>query len=338
MLWITELNNYVNNYVTIKIYLNILVVASAGVLYRLNATTGEVLTKKQITSHLEAILTTLNTYTNLAITNSEKKILAFDRNNLHRVWKSTKLGQRFDAVEVLHHHICVACNSQVFVFLAKDGELVWNEVFEGPRKAITLLKDDSTDPHRPVLYVGFCGKVYTLDILSKKRIDQIFHVCADETFGISMLLYKGILFVSGQGIISAYKDNSLLWIYEFGPETGYDFYSSIHATRFNEKEIVLIGSHGYVVAFDILTGSKLWILSLPYAGYKFVSLLYYQDCIYIASNGKMFGVDSEGKILWTITIPGTQPFFLLTSSSNCNNSDHPIIQSDSRSPSFSIFR
>ena len=327
-----------------KLLGGIIFAASAGVVYKLDSRSGEELESYELTRELYAIYTPLTIYKSMLITVSQHHVVAIDRRKFKRIWKSNDLGDRFECLEVISNRLCVASDGEVSVLDLDTGQTVFSERFEGPRGAITLLKDDTTDPTRPVCYVGFCGKIYVIDINGHARLPMFITVSEDDTFGVSMCLFRGLLIASSEGLLCAYDTTTMeeCWLCQFGPDTGYAFMNSIHPVCRDGKNIIVVGANGYVLGVDAKTGKALWITSLPRSGYNFVSTLHNNGTLYAATTGKLYGLDLfSGNILWSVGLPGmgTHSISIISPNDrNSMNSDTPILQSQGRLPSFSLFR
>lgn len=321
-----------------------LIVASGGQLCLLNATNGTNERVYELTSNLEAHLTSMTVHRNMIISNSSHRLVAISRNRFKKVWKSGDMGERFECSQMCGNYLFVAVDAEVHAIDLNTGQSVFSEAFEGPRKAITLLADETTNPGQPLLYVGHCGKVHILDVNARKRIDKELLVNEDNTFGVSLALWRGILLASAGGLTTAFflETREPIWLLQYGHETGYGFMTSMHCFIHGGVDICVIGSNGYAVAVDIKTGKQLWLTSLPKGGYNFVSSLFYDSILYVASAGKMWSINVDtGEIAWTLSLGDLgshSPILLSTISRNDMASDTPIVQAQSRTPSFSLFR
>lgn len=344
LLWTVQLNTYTNANVSMRLFGSVLVVCSAGQVYRIDATTGETLKLYELTRSLEAKFTCLAIHRNLVLCNSTHRMVALSRDRLKKVWKSGDLGERFDCVEVVGNRLFVACDGEVHAIDLETGQTVFSERFEGPRKALTLLGDEVTDPDKPVVYVGHCGKVYIIDIKAQSKLETIMLVSEDATFGVALSLYRGLIIAASGGIAMAFNtsDYKELWLRQYGHETGYQFMASLHCTRQNGKDLVFVGSNGYLLAVDPKSGEQLWFTSLPRGGYAFVSTLLYDDVLYAASNGRIWSINPDnGEVIWNMALSGMgshSPLLVATTARNNMASDTPILQAQHRMPDFSLFR
>jgi hypothetical protein len=340
-----QLNTYAYSNVTMRLFGSVLVLATAGQYYRLNAKTGETLLLKELTENLDANYTFMAIHKRYALMNSEGRVVALDRDRGRMEWESPKLGERFECAEVVGDRLLVACDGVVNVLDVQSGELVFSETFEGPRKAITLLGDETTfGPDRPLCFVGHCGKVHVIDIKAQKKLEETMLVSEDATFGVAMTLYRGILIASSGGIVMGFLANTYqeCWLLQYGPDTGYGFMTSLQVIRQEGKDLALVGSNGYVVALDVSNGKCIWISSLPRGGYAFTSTLHYDGHLYAASNGRLWSLDpASGQVIWNLALSGIgshSPLLLSTTTRNHMASDTPIIQAQKRQPDFSLLR
>lgn len=328
-----------------RLFGGILVAATGGQVYRIDCETGAYLKLYELTSNLEAHLTFLATHRKCVYANSSHRVLALDRDKLQLIWKSGDLGDRFECATICHHRLCLASDGEVHVLDLDSGNTVFTERFEGPRKAITLLADEDTDPERPLLYVGFCGQIHIIDIKAQRRLETKLTVSEDASFGVALALHRGLLIASSGGIINAFKTSegyAEVWLLQYGHETGYGFMSSLHCARHDGKDLAIVGSNGYVVAVDLKTGTQLWMTSLPRGGFAFVSTLFYEGALYVASNGRMWSLAPDsGEVLWNMYLSGMgshSPALLAPTARNDMASDTPILQAQKRTPAFSLFR
>jgi outer membrane protein assembly factor BamB len=344
LLWTCALNPYANNNVTMRLFGSVIVASSGGQIYRVDARNGTMLKLYELTSSLESQYTCMTIHKNLAISNSSHRMVAISRDKMKKVWKSSDLGDRFDCAEVVANRLAVAVDSEVYILDLESGQTVFSERFEGPRKAITLLADETTNPSQPLLYVGFCGKVHVIDLHAQKRLPTVLNIAEEDTFGVSLAMHRGLLVASSAGVVTAFQTSDLseAWFHQFGHETGYLFMTSLHTIRHNGKDLVIVGSNGYALAVDLKSGAQLWCTSLPRGGYAFVSSMLYQQTLYVASNGKMWSLNlDDGSVLWSLPLSGLgnhSPSFLSTDGRNHMASDTPILQAQGRMPSFSLFR
>jgi outer membrane protein assembly factor BamB len=327
-----------------RLFGSVLVVASAGQVYRIDAQNGETLKLYELTSNLEANLTCLAIHRNMVICNTTHRMVALSRDRLKKMWKSSDLGERFDCAEVVGDMLFVASDGEVHALDLDSGQTVFTERFEGPRKAITFLADETTNPEKPILYVGHCGKVHAIDVIAKTRFETEFVVTEDASFGVSLALYRGLLIASSGGIVMAFQTSTLteVWLHQFGHETGYGFMTTLQCIRQNGRDLIIVGSNGYVVAVDAKTGEQQWMTSLPRGGYAFVSTLFYDNTLYVTSNGRMWSLNPEnGEVIWNMGLTGMgshSPLLISTTSRNNMSSDTPILQAQHRMPNFSLFR
>lgn len=343
-LWVSRLNNYLNSNVTMRLLGGNLLVAAGGQLILLNARNGTSERLYELTSNLEANLTSMTVHRNLVISNSTHRLVAVSRDKFKRVWKSGDMGERFECSQMCGNYLFVAVDGEVHAVDLNTGQSVFSEAFEGPRRAITLLADETTNPGQPLLYVGHCGKVYIIDVNARKRLEKELLVCEDDTFGVSLALWRGILLASAGGLTTGFvtSTHEPAWLLQYGHETGYGFMTSMHCFIHGGLDICVIGSNGYVVAADIKTGKQLWLTSLPRSGFNFVSTLFYDSVLYVASYGKLWAINIDsGEFTWDLPLTslGTHsPILLSTISRNDMASDTPIIQAQKRTPAFSLFR
>jgi len=322
----------------------VLIVSSAGQVYRLDANTGETLKLYELTHSLEAKYTILAIHRSLVLCNSTHRMVALSRDRLKKVWKSGDLGDRFDCAEVVAGRLFVACDGEVHAVDLETGQTVFSERFEGPRKALTLLGDELTDPEKPLVYVGHCGMVHVIDVKAQCRRETHMLVSEDASFGVAISLYRGLLIAASGGVVMAFNtsDYKECWLHQYGHETGHQFIASLHCTRHNGKDLVLVGSNGYLLAVDPKSGEQLWITSLPRGGYAFVSTLLYDDVLYSASNGRIWSINPDnGEVLWNMSLSGMgshSPLLVATNTRNNMASDTPILQAQHRMPDFSLFR
>lgn len=318
-------------------------IASGGQVVEVDAQTGTVQRTFELTTSLEAQLTTMAVHKRMIIANSTHRLVALSRDKFKKLWKSGDLGERFECLLMCGEYLFAAVDGEVHAIDLESGQSAFTESFEGPRRAITLLSDES-DPERPMLYVGHCGKVYAIDVKSKKRLDKVMLVSEDDTFGVTMTFWRGVLLATSGGVIMAFsmKTHEPAWLLQYGHETGYGFLSSLTCFIHGGRDIVIIGSNGYAVAADIKTGEQLWLTSLPKGGYAFVSSLFYDGILYVTSNGRMWAINLDnGEVSWNIALEGLgshSPLLLSTTARNNMASDTPIIQAQKRTPSFSLLR
>lgn len=345
LLWTVELNSYANSNVSMRLFGTVLVVCTAGQVYRLDATNGESLKLYELTRNLEANYTCMAIHRGLVLTNSVHRVVALSRDKLKKVWKSSDLGERFDCAEIVANRLFVAVDGDVHAIDLETGQTIFTERFEGPRKAITILGDELTEPDKPRVYVGHCGKVYVIDVLAKSTLEHPMLVSEDASFGVAMALYRGLLVATSGGVVMAFNPRDQykeIWLHQYGHETGYQFMASLHCTRVNGKDLLIVGSNGYALSVNPKTGEQLWFTSLPRGGYAFVSSLVYEDVLYVASNGKLWALNHDsGDVIWSRDLTGMgshSPFLLSTNTRNNMASDTPILQAQHRMPDFSLFR
>ncbi len=71
------------------------------------------------------------------------------------------------------------------------------------------------------------------------------------------------------------------------------------------RQLLFVGTHGYVAALHQEDGHEVWRTSLPGTGYSVVSMVYEEGCLLCASGGHAFGLDPEnGEILWRNNLAG----------------------------------
>jgi glucose dehydrogenase len=71
------------------------------------------------------------------------------------------------------------------------------------------------------------------------------------------------------------------------------------------KDLLFIGTYGYVKAIDKQTGEDRWQVSLPATGYDRVSLFCEGFRLFAASKGYVFALDARtGEIIWTNGLSG----------------------------------
>ena len=305
--------------------------------------TGTALRTFELTTSLESQLTCMAVHKRMIVANSTHRLVALSRDRFKKLWKSGDLGERFECLTVCGPYLFAAVDGEVHAIDLDSGQTVFSETFEGPRRAITLHAEE-TNPERPILYVGHCGKVYAIDVNEKKLLEKVMLVSEDDTFGVSLSWWRGVLLASSGGIVMAFstETHEPAWLLQFGHETGYGFMTSLTCFIHGGMDIVVIGSNGYAVAADIKTGKQLWLTSLPKGGYAFVSSLFYDGVLYVSSNGRMWAINLDnGEVSWNISLDGLgthSPLLLCTTSRNNMPSDTPIIQAQKRTPSFSLLR
>nr|VFK37427.1 MAG: PQQ-like domain-containing protein [Candidatus Kentron sp. TC] len=84
-------------------------------------------------------------------------------------------------------------------------------------------------------------------------------------------------------------------------------------------DYLFVGTYGHVVAVDKRDGKILWKTSLPFTGYKVVSILFEDGRLFCASGGRVFALDPRNSaILWSngLSRMGSGVVFLSTVSSN----------------------
>ncbi|HBP17455.1 MAG TPA: hypothetical protein DEA08_06650 [Planctomycetes bacterium] len=86
------------------------------------------------------------------------------------------------------------------------------------------------------------------------------------------------------------------------------------------KDLLFIGTRGFVRALSKRTGRKVWETSLPGTGYEAVSLVVDDETVFAASRGKVIALEAgSGEVLWenglrglgyefvTLAVAGQQP-------------------------------
>lgn len=317
--------------------------ASGGQVVEVDAEKGTVLRTFELTTSLEAQLTTMVVHKRMIIANSTHRLVAISRDRFKKIWKSGDIGERFECLLMCGEHLFAAADGEVHAIDLETGQSIYHESFEGPRRAITLYADES-NPERPMLYIGHCGKVHIIDVKEKKRLEKTLLVSEDDTFGVALTMWRGVLLATAGGVVMAFstETHEPAWLLQYGHETGYGFMASLSCFIHGGTDIVVIGSNGYAVAADIKTGKQLWLTSLPKGGYAFVSSLFYDGVLYVSSNGRMWAINLDtGEVSWNMGLEGLgshSPLLLSTTARNSIQSDTPIIQSQKRTPSFSLLR
>lgn len=344
LVWTATLNDYMCNNISMKLLGGLLLCASAGQLYQLDATSGREIRMYELTQSLEAQYTCLAIYKHMAVSNSTHRLVSVSRDRFKKHWKSGDLGDRFEALEVVSNRLIVGVDGEVHVVDFETGQTIFAECFEGSRRDLTILGDELTDPERPVVYIGHCGKVYILDLNEKKLRDQPLLVHEDDSFGVALALHRGLLVATSGGVVTAFVAATLeeAWLHQFGHETGFSFLCSLHCFKANDKEVVAVGSNGYVVLVELKSGKELWMTSLPRGGYAFVSCLFADNVLYAASNGRMWSLDvSDGTVRFNVAMNGIgshSPLLIAHDVRNNISSDTPILQAQGRVPSFNPLR
>jgi outer membrane protein assembly factor BamB len=86
-----------------------------------------------------------------------------------------------------------------------------------------------------------------------------------------------------------------------------------------KRELLYVGVHGKIVAYEKSTGKQVWATPLKSSG--FVNLLLDGDKVFAHTTGELFAVDAEtGKLLWRdgLTGYGYNTATLVTQSSITN--------------------
>jgi outer membrane protein assembly factor BamB len=70
-------------------------------------------------------------------------------------------------------------------------------------------------------------------------------------------------------------------------------------------QLLFVGTHGHVVAFQKFTGKEVWRTSLPKTGWSLVTLLVEDGVLFASSKGHLFALDPlTGEIFWSNPMSG----------------------------------